>query len=370
MLGMMQLGLAGRSPIVLLSVVASLFIGLNTPAETSQPEVPDSSSADWIRVTSKRSLANLESIDSFGITEQGTLAAKLLLEFLETQNLDSVRAAQQIYTRIIPKENFGGDYSALQWFSEYFLASPLQKQTLLTEPLVASYFQFFADNNFAALKEYLQRKYRLGIFSDQDSDKGRNRSAFLEDFILFNNPRRESWERTSKILDSLKIQPGTKIADIGSGPGYYSFQFAQRVGNTGQVFAIDTVKDHLDYIDRVSSRYNIQNIKTINNHNESLGLDKDQKVDIAFMCSLYHIIYIVYRESAREKFIENIKSALKQNGRFIIVDNSAVEDKDLPYHGPYLAKELIVAQLKHYGFNLESYEQFIPQRYVLTFRLN
>ncbi len=352
-----------------LSMVASLVVGATSSVAWAQIGSADHSSGDWIRINSKRSLANLESIDSFGITEQGTLAARLLLDYLMRAHLPSLRSADRIYQTIIPKENYGGDYTALQWFVEYLLAEPDQRRILLRDPLVASYFHFFAGHDYAALKEYLQRKYHLKDFPDQESERGRNRSAFLEDFILFNNPKREQWEKSSAIIDRLRIMPGSTIADIGSGPGYYSFQFARQVGPNGRVFAIDTVKQHLDYVDKVSRSQGITNISTVQNHNESLGLAPGQKVDMAFMCSLYHIIYIVYRESAREKFLESIKSSLSPGGRLVIVDNAVVEGTDPPYHGPYIARELVVAQLKHYGFELEDYYQAIPQRYVLSFRL-
>lgn len=347
-----------------------LSLSVTGEVASAQAGSIDHGTGDWIRITSKRSLANLESIDSFGITEKGTLAARLLLSYLMAGDSSSLRTAHRLYESIIPKENFGGDYTALQWFADYFLAEPSQKLALLQDPLVAGYFQFFADNDYAALREYLQRKYHLKDFPDQESEKGRNRSAFLEDFILFNNPRREQWERSSAIVERLGIVPGSTIADIGSGPGYYSFQFARRVGPKGKVFAIDTVKQHLDYIDKLTNRQGISNISTVQNHNESLGLAPGQKVDMAFMCSLYHIIYIVYRESAREKFLESIKSSLKPDGRLVIVDNAVVEGKDSPYHGPYIAKELVIAQLKHYGFELVDEYQAIPQRYLLSFRLS
>lgn len=327
-------------------------------------------SGDWIRITSKRSLANLESIDSFGITEQGTLAARLLLSYLTGGDPAALRSAQRIYDEILPKENHGGDYTALQWFIDYFLANAAERKAMLQDPLVAAYFRFFAGNDHAALKEYLQRKYRLKEFPDQESEKGRNRSAFLEDSILFSNPRREQWEKTSAIVERLGIAPGSTIADIGSGPGYYSFKFARRVGPEGRVFAIDTVKQHLDYIDRLTRQEKINTITTVHNHNESLGLAPGQKVDLVFMCSLYHIIYIVYRESARETFLESIKSSLKPDGRLVIIDNAVVEGKDPPYHGPYIAKELVIAQLRHYGFELVDDYQATPQRYLLSFRLS
>ena len=45
-----------------------------------------------------------------------------------------------------------------------------------------------------------------------------------------------------------------------------------------------------------------------------------------------------------------------------------VEGDVQSYHGPYMAPELIVAQMKYYGFDLVRTEQFTPQRYMLFFR--
>jgi predicted methyltransferase len=337
------------------------------PSQAAQPGGTDG--AFVLTITSGRSLANLESIDSFGVTEQGTLAARLMLRFLNQGDRKALQAARDVWTGIIPKENFGGDYTALQWFADMALSTPSQRSQQLRDPRVASYYDFFAADDFSLLKEYLGRKYVLAPYADLETEKGRIRLAYLEDSILFNNPRREEWERTSLILDSLQLRPGETVADIGSGPGYYSFLFAERVGAGGKVYAIDTVKAHLDYVNSVVRRAGVTTITTINNHNESIGLPVGTKVDTVFMCSLYHILYLVYRESAREQLLASIRNSLKPGGRLVIVDNSLVEDSQLPYHGPYIAKELVIAQLQHHGFRLESTRQFIPQRYVLTFRV-
>lgn len=324
-------------------------------------------SSEWIKVTSKDSLVHLGSTDSFEITEGGTQAAQLLLKSLETKQTDSARVAIQIYARLIPKENFGGDYTALQWFSEYLLAPEVAKQKFLTDKFVSSYFAFLADNNFATLKEYLQRKYKLENFPDQDATAGRNREAFLEDFVRFNNPRREQWEKSNQIVSALNLKPGKVVADIGSGPGYYTFKFSELVGDQGRVFAIDTVKDHLDYVGRVSQKYGLRNIAPVQTQGDTIGLDANQ-VDIAFTCSLYHIIYTTSVEEEKDKFVESIKQSLKPDGTLVIVDNALVKDSELPYQGPYIAKELIIGQLKYYGFRLVNEYTFIPQRYVLAFK--
>ncbi|NJO94150.1 MAG: class I SAM-dependent methyltransferase [Hydrococcus sp. RM1_1_31] len=255
----------------------------------------------------------------------------------------------------------------MQWFCQYLLAPQSDRQQILSNQFTRSFYDFFAENNFARLKEYLQRKYKLDIFADQDTQTGLDRKAFLEDFILFNNPRREEWEKTSKLIEFLNLQKGTAIADIGSGPGYYSFQFSQLVGDKGQVYAIDTVKNHLNYVKSTSQKFGINNIKTVHTAGDSVDLPANS-VDIAFLCSLYHNIYAMSREDERDSFVKSIKEALNPDGTLFIIDNALVKKSELPYHGPYIAKELIIGQLKYYGFHLVKEHTYIPQRYILAFK--
>lgn len=323
---------------------------------------------DWVPISSSASLLHVGSRDSFAITQDGIQAARLVLEFLQTGKVSSAEAASRIYDRIIPLENYGGEYTALQWFCQLLTDPPAERERKLSDPFIASFYQFFARDNFAPLQEYLQRKYKLAQLPDEGTETGANRLAFLEDSILFNNPRREEWEKTSKILEILPLKPGQTIADIGSGPGYYTFKFADAVGNTGKVLAIDTVQNHLNYIKQLSEQIDRPNIETVNNDpGKTIGLSVNQEVDMAFMCSLYHVIYAESSQADRTSFVESIYKALKPGGRFVIVDNALVPPGKLPYHGPYIAKELIVGQLKHYGFRLVADRAFVPQRYVLVF---
>jgi len=190
---------------------------------------------DAAPISSKVSLVHLGSIDSFTITEQGTLAGRLLLNALETKDQAEAGKAKVVYHAIVPKEHYGGEYTALEWFCDYLLGTEENQRTQLTDRFHHRFFDFFAENDYANLKEYLGRKYKLKKFADSGTDDGKDRLSFLEDFILFNNPRREEWEHTSKIIDCLKIQPGTKIADVGSGPGYYTFKFSELTGTSGKV---------------------------------------------------------------------------------------------------------------------------------------
>jgi SAM-dependent methyltransferase len=322
---------------------------------------------DEAPISSKISLVHLGSIDSFTITEQGTLAGRLLLNALENKDPAEAGKAKLVYHAIVPKEHYGGEYTALEWFCDYLLGTEEDRRRQLADRFHQSFFDFFAENDYANLREYLGRKYKLKKFADSGTDEGKDRLSFLEDFILFNNPRREEWEQTSKIIDCLKIQPGTTIADVGSGPGYYTFKFSELTGASGKVYAIDTVQNHLDYVRNVSQKFDLRNIETIKDRADSAGLASNT-ADMVFMCSLYHIIYTTSTEEVKDLFVGSLKDALKPDGRLVIVDNAVVQNGELPYHGPHIAKELVIGQLYYYGFDLTEQYQFIPQRYVLVFK--
>ena len=344
-------------------LISLLLIAGNTYADDNEALPPP----DKTQITSKVSLVHLGSVDSFTITEQGTQAGRLLLTALQNKTLDDPMKAKAIYQRIIPIEHYGGEYTALEWFCDYLVGTDQQRQEMLADRYHRSFFEFFSADDYANLKEYLGRKYHLSKFSDADNEAGRERIAFLEDFILFNNPRREEWEKTSKIIDCLKLEPGMTIADVGSGPGYYTFKFSEITGNTGKVYALDTVQAHLDYVKNVAKKFALSNIEVRKDRPDSTDLPASNS-DLVFMCSLYHIIYATATEEVKDRFIDSIKKALKPDGRFVVVDNAVVPAGKLPYHGPHIAKELIIGQLYYYGFDLVEQHQFIPQRYVLVFK--
>jgi ubiquinone/menaquinone biosynthesis C-methylase UbiE len=320
-----------------------------------------------IKISSKKSLVNMQSIDSTSLTDDGIKAAKLVMDYLTTKNIESARQALAIYDKIIPKENYGGDYTALQWILEYMLAPEAEKPKFMTDKTFESYYSFFADNDFSQLKEYLNRKYKLAEIKDIDPAEGMKRRAFLEDFILFNNPKRELWEKSSAMIKALKLKPGMKIADIGSGPGYFTYKFSRLVGDKGKVFAIDNVQEHLDYIKGFTSKNAMNNVQTVLTTDHTIGM-ANEKVDVAWICSLYHIIYVAYKEEAKDQFVESIKKVLKKGGILYVADNGLVPDGVLPYHAPYIDKNLIIGQMQQYGFKYLKEYQFIPQRYILKFQ--
>lgn len=326
-----------------------------------------SSNSTEIKITDKQSLIHLGSLDSFDITEGGKKAARLILEYLDKGKKSKLKRAIQIYEEIIPNENFGGEYTALEWLCKYFLADDEKRTELIAKPMVSSFWRMMSDNDFDNLTTYLKYKYHIVEYGSGDNTELKARMRFLEDYILFNNPDRERWETTRENIERFNLNEGMRIADVGCGPGYYSFRFADIVGDSGKVYAIETNPRHLECLRDYVADYNINNVEVVESTFEGIGLSKDVEVDVVYICSLYHNVYAAFTDAERDSFVGSIRHALGKGGRLIIVDNDLVTGEELPYHGPYVNKAMLISQLWYYGFKLTDTFQFTPQRYVLLF---
>lgn len=321
-----------------------------------------------IPVLSTKSLIHLGSLDSFDITDGGKAAARAILEYLETGDDDRLKFAVDVYEEIIPHENFGGEYTALQWLCRLWLAPRDARLALLAQPEVAGWHRLLTGNDCARLRQYINLKYHFEAIAPGDGES-RKMLRFLEDFILFSNPDRERWEKTAENFARLKVRPGQTVVDVGAGSGYYSFKFCDVVGPAGAVYAVETNPLHLAYLREFAAAGGLANLRVVEGGLSGIGLGPQVRADMVYTCSLYHVLYAALTEGERTAFLAAVAACLKPGGRFVVVDNDLVEEQgELPYHGPYIAAALVAAQLWHHGFALEEQFHFTPQRYCLVFR--
>lgn len=327
-----------------------------------------------LKINAKHSLLRYPIMELAPRSAEYTVAAKTLLDAMDTGDTAKARSAYDQFKKISAEDMIGGDYTAMQWFSEYFSADRDRRAEMLRNRFDRSYFNYFTANTNLYLKLIL----KFNFCSDIQNSNVEVPSVIpagipfdeflgtLYDSILCNNPFRESWEKTSSIVECLKLQPGEKVADVGSGPGYYSFKFADLVGSNGMIYAIDLNESHLKYVDVLCREHGINNIRTIKSTESDICVS--DKVDVVFLCSLFHAVYLCGKEQGITSFIDSISRALKDEGRLVIADNAIVDDDITPYHGPLISKELVMAYLHQYGYDLVEQHHFTPQRYVLIFK--
>lgn len=318
-------------------------------------------------INSKHALLHYTILEVAARPPEHKAAAQTFLDALNTGDAALARRACELFKGISTTDKIGDDYTALQWFSEYYGADPARREAMLANHFNRGYFDYFTAHSNKYLCIALKYYYCLDMAFDLNSAIAPIIiSGTLLDALLFNNPLREEWEKTSNIVACLKLQPGAKIADVGSGPGYYSFKFAELVGSNGVVYAVDLNGAHLEYVDGICRAQGIRNIQTIRSRETDICVS--DKVDLVFLCSLYHAVYLCGQVHGITSFVDSITRALDDDGRLVIADNAVVDDDIRPYHGPFIAKELVTAHLYQFGYDLVETHHFTPQRYVLVFK--
>jgi ubiquinone/menaquinone biosynthesis C-methylase UbiE len=152
-------------------------------------------------------------------------------------------------------------------------------------------------------------------------------------------------------MDLLGIEPGKSAADIGAGSGWFTVRAAQRVGASGQVYAVDINPEAIQYInDRVKiariDNEQLQNVKAILSKPDD-PLLPGNSIDAVLMLKTYH-------EIARPvTLLRNLRPALRPGAKLGIIDrNGNGED-----HG--IGKEVVIREAKEAGYTLLDQYDFV-----------
>ncbi len=172
---------------------------------------------------------------------------------------------------------------------------------------------------------------------------------------------RESEEAPSAAIESLGIQKGMTIADVGAGTGYFSIRMARRVGPTGKIYANDIQPEMLDRLREKAQKDGITNVETV------LGSEADPKLppgkmDIVVMVDVYHEL------SQPQAMLQKIRAALKPDGRLILLEYRK-EDPTIPIRPEHKMSIVEVrTELEAEGFKLDKVLDTLPRQHILFFK--
>jgi ubiquinone/menaquinone biosynthesis C-methylase UbiE len=171
---------------------------------------------------------------------------------------------------------------------------------------------------------------------------------------------REAEEAPSRALAIMQVSPGSTVADIGAGSGYFTERLSRLVGPAGKVYANDLQRGMLDLLQRRVERERLTNVTLV------LGEPADPKlpaasIDLALMVDVYHEL------SDPQTMLANIRRALKPDGRLVLIEYKG-EDPSIPILPSH---KMTVAQAKQEvepeGFTLTTVNSNLPRQHVLIF---
>lgn len=135
---------------------------------------------------------------------------------------------------------------------------------------------------------------------------------------IFEGEDREIFKHREKIADAVGLEPGMSVADVGAGTGFMTMVFAERVGPSGRVFAVDVAPKFLKHIDAQAKTKGLDNIQTVRCKEDSVALPP-ASVDLVFICDTYH--HFEYPD----RTMRSIHRALRPDGLVVVVDFRRLE---------------------------------------------
>jgi ubiquinone/menaquinone biosynthesis C-methylase UbiE len=178
----------------------------------------------------------------------------------------------------------------------------------------------------------------------------------------FETPGREIYDRRMELVELSGVTAGMTVADIGAGTGLFTRLFAERVGDTGKVYAVDISKVFIDNIVRISRELEQDNVEGIVNQPDDVGLPA-RSLDLAFICDTYHH----FEHPAT--IMQSIQRALKPGGRLMVIDFRKIPGVTSEWVMQHVraGEAEVVREIEDAGFRLTGDSDLLATNYILSF---
>lgn len=174
---------------------------------------------------------------------------------------------------------------------------------------------------------------------------------------IFDDPKRDAWQKPHEVIQALKLKPDAVIADIGSGTGYFAARFAHMVPK-GRVYGIDTEPDMVKYLADRAKREGLKNVTAVQVKPGDLQLP--EKADVIVLVDVYHHV------QNREQYFRQLQRSLKPGGRLAVID-FRMDSPDGPPKSVRLPPEQVKSEMQRAGYGLVEEHVFLPKQYFLVF---
>lgn len=175
---------------------------------------------------------------------------------------------------------------------------------------------------------------------------------------MFSNPEQN--------IEKVHIDPGMKIADLGSGAGHYSIAAAKLVGPSGNVYAVDVQKELLEKLKNESLQQGISNIELIwADLDEPMGTKlADNLVDRVIIAN------VMFQVEDKDALLAEAKRILKPKGKVLFVDWSDSFGGLGPQDSDIIRADVARTMFESEGFEFEKDIETGDHHYGLIFKLS
>lgn len=170
---------------------------------------------------------------------------------------------------------------------------------------------------------------------------------------------RDAWQKPDEVIALLDVGPGDRVADIGAGGGYFTFRFADAVGESGRVYAVDVDDDMIAFLRERSREEGRNNVEVVRGEFGD-PLLPDGAIDLVFTCDTYHHL------TDRVAYFTKLKADLAPGARIAILDFNGTSGF-AKWFGHATPKPTLVDELTAAGYRLVADHDLIDRQNFLVF---
>jgi len=174
----------------------------------------------------------------------------------------------------------------------------------------------------------------------------------------FDDPARDAWQRPAEVIEQMKIAPGSVVADLGTGTGYFVGWLSRAVGPSGKVLALDVEAEMIRFVAQRAEQQQLSNVEPRQVAADDPGLAAGSVARVLIVDTWHHI-------DERAQYARKLAAALAPGGEVWIVDFTA--DSDIGPPARYrVSPEQAVSELEAGGLKAEIVQgETLPKQYIV-----
>jgi arsenite methyltransferase len=167
---------------------------------------------------------------------------------------------------------------------------------------------------------------------------------------------RDGWQYPERVIESLEIEPGDRVAEIGAGNGYWLPWLSEAVGSEGRVYAIEVEPELVQRLESFVADHDLENVEVILGAYDDPRLP-DGSVDLALTVLTYHHI------EERIDYFNRLRVDLQDGGRVAHLDDRPDAEPPISWfqgEGHWTEPAEVVSEMTGAGYQEVSAFDFLP----------
>lgn len=160
-----------------------------------------------------------------------------------------------------------------------------------------------------------------------------------------------------KLLRRLGLHSGDTLADIGSGPGFFTLPAAEIVGPDGLVYAADIQGEMLTAVRSRAALAELTNVKLVKTSENSVPIPPES-------CDMVLLAFTLNELDQHASFLHRLARLLKPKGKLVILDWEKHEQPDGPPVQFLVDQEALRADAAAAGLEVEEQEALNEHQYL------